>query len=185
MTTTHLVPGLVFGASASIFSWIVSMMLSPLLRTTAYYSRLSSLDFAPRAPLSRRLGLHHFKWVVRNTPFKFLNPAIRVRGTGTDLALIRDEMTKAEINHLIGFALVILAALYMGIAVGPVFGVAMMVGNTLLNLYPSLLQQENKRRIDRVVHRRDAAARPSPARPGSGSPHAGPPSPDSATPSPG
>jgi hypothetical protein len=66
-------------------------------------------------------------------------------------------MTKAEVNHLIGFALVTLAAIVMGIAEGPVFGMAMMVGNVLLNLYPSLLQQENKRRIDRVIRRREAA----------------------------
>ena len=92
------------------------MMLSPLLRTTPYYDRLSSLD------------------LVRH-----------------------DEMTKAEVNHLIGFALVTLAAIVMGITEGPVFGMAMMVGNVLLNLYPSLLQQENKRRIDRVIRRRESA----------------------------
>jgi hypothetical protein len=101
--------------------------------------------------------MRQFKWVVTNTPFKFFNPAIRVAGTGADLALIRDEMTKAEVNHLIGFALVSLAAIVIGITVGPVFGMAMMVGNVLLNLYPSLLQQENKRRIDRVIRRRESA----------------------------
>ena len=133
------------------------MMLSPLLRMTPYYDRLSSLDLVRHGALIPRVGMRQFKWVVTNTPFKFFNPAIRVAGTGTDLALIRDEMTKAEVNHLIGFALVTLAAIVMGIAVGPVFGMAMMVGNVLLNLYPSLLQQENKRRIDRVIRRRESA----------------------------
>lgn len=34
-----------------------------------------------------------------------------------------------------------------------VFGLAMMIPNAVLNLYPSLLQQENKRRIDRLLGR--------------------------------
>jgi len=165
MTMTLLIPGLVFGVSASFISWILSMLLSPLLRRTPYYDRLSSLDLVgPGAPIPR-VGMRQFKWVVTNTPFKFFNPAIRVAGSGADLALIRDEMTKAEVNHLIGFALVTLTAIVMGITEGPVFGMAMMVGNVLLNLYPSLLQQENKRRIYRVIRRREAAAQRSPTLP--------------------
>jgi hypothetical protein len=60
-------------------------------------------------------------------------------------------MTTAEVNHLIGFAFVGTVAIVQGIRVGPGFGLLMTVPNVLLNVYPSLLQQENKHRIDRLL----------------------------------
>lgn len=35
----------------------------------------------------------------------------------------------------------------------------MMIPNTLMNLYPSLLQQENKRRIDTLIKREKTVAK--------------------------
>jgi hypothetical protein len=62
-------------------------------------------------------------------------------------------MTLSEISHLIGFIFVMLVAIYQSFAVNILFGVIMMIPNVLMNLYPSLLQQENKRRIDRLIRR--------------------------------
>ena len=91
---------------------------------------------------------------MKNRVFRFLNQGIRVGGKRTDLASLRHEMTVAEVNHLVGFPFVAVAALYQGGNVGPVFGLTMMIPNAVLNGYPVLLQQENKRRIDRHLTRR-------------------------------
>ncbi len=66
---------------------------------------------------------------------------------------IRKEMTIAEISHLIGFIFVTVIALYKSISYNYLFGLTIMIVNILMNLYPSLLQQENKRRIDRLINR--------------------------------
>lgn len=61
-------------------------------------------------------------------------------------------MTYAEIVHLIGFAYVMLRVLVNLIngdhhsMIAPLIAV-----NIILNFYPTLLQQMNKRRIDRIL----------------------------------
>ena len=62
-------------------------------------------------------------------------------------------MTLAEVGHLIGFLFVAAFALYQSFNVSVLFGLAMMIPNIILNGYPSLLQQENKRRIDKLLVR--------------------------------
>jgi hypothetical protein len=103
--------------------------------------------------LNKIIGIKYFKWIVKNTFFKFFNQNIKVDNKKTDLAVIRNEMTFSEISHLIGFVFVTIFAVYKSFSVSIVFGLAMMIGNLLMNLYPSLLQQENKRRIDQLIKR--------------------------------
>lgn len=147
----HLILGFVFGVSMSVISWIVGMILNAVLVKIAYYKRLSNLNFVTNKVWNKRLGIKYFKWIVKNTFFKFFNPAIKVANRNTDLTEIRYQMTLAEVSHLLGFAFVTLVAIYQSFRVSLVFGLTMMIGNVLLNLYPSLLQQENKRRIDKLI----------------------------------
>jgi len=44
-------------------------------------------------------------------------------------------------------------AIYKSISNNYLFGLTIMIVNILMNLYPSLLQQENKRRIDKLIKR--------------------------------
>lgn len=150
--------GFIFGASMSVISWIVGMILNSLLMKTGYYQKLSNLNFIKSKTLNERIGIRYFKWIVKNTFFKFFNQSIKVKNKKTDLTDIRNEMTLSEISHLIGFAFVVIVALYQTINVSIVFGLTMMIPNIFLNLYPSLLQQENKRRIDKVIKRQTAVA---------------------------
>ncbi|NRB52036.1 MAG: hypothetical protein HRU41_30465 [Saprospiraceae bacterium] len=156
MITKHLIAGFVFGVSMSVISWIVGMIVNSILMKTEYYKKLSSLNFITSKTWNKRLGIRYFKWIVKNTFFKFFNPAIKVPNRKTDLTEIRYQMTLSEISHLIGFAFVVLVAIYQSFRVSIVFGLMMMIGNILLNLYPSLLQQENKRRIDKLLERHTA-----------------------------
>lgn len=150
----HLIMGFTFGISMSFISWIVGMILNAILMKTAYYDNISHLNFIRSKNLNKKIGLKPFKWIVKNTFFKFFNQKIKVENQNDDLTEIRKEMTFSEISHLIGFAFVTIFAFFKVFSVGLIFGLTMMIPNTILNLYPSLLQQENKRRIDILIRRK-------------------------------
>jgi Glycosyl-4,4'-diaponeurosporenoate acyltransferase len=154
MVANHLLTGFAFGLSLSVVSWIVGIIGTALLQKTRYFEALSHLNFIPSRALNTALGIEPFKWLVKNSVFRFLNQSIKVAGKQTDLALIRHEMTRAEIGHLIGFLFVAAAAVYQSNGISLIFGLSMMLPNVVLNAYPSLLQQENKRRIDQLLNRR-------------------------------
>lgn len=151
METKHFILGFTFGISISVISWIVGMIVNGLLVKTNYYKKLSNFNFISGKNLNGLIGIQYFKWIVKNTFFKFFNQQIKVENKKTDLLEIRHQMTQAEISHLAGFVFVILFAVYKSFTVNITFGLTMMIGNIFLNLYPSLLQQENKRRIDKLI----------------------------------
>lgn len=134
----------------SVFSWIIGMVMNSLLMKTEYYKRMSNFNFILNEKLNEIIGIKYFKWIVKNTFFKFFNQQLKVENRKTDLTELRNQMMISEISHLIGFVFVAIFAVYKCFSVNIVFGLTMMIGNTLLNLYPSLLQQENKRRIDKL-----------------------------------
>ena len=144
---------LTFGISISFISWIVGMIINSVLVKTEYYNKLSNLNFIVSKTLNKNIGIEYFKWIVKNTFFKFFNQKIKLKNKKTELTEIRKEMTIAEISHLIGFIFVTFLALYKSISHNYLFGLTIMIANILMNLYPSLLQQENKRRIDKLIKR--------------------------------
>jgi len=142
-----------FGIAISFISWLVGMILNSLLMKTEYYKKLSNLNFIQSKTLNRNIGMAYFKWIVINTFFRFFNPNLKLKSPKPDLAEIRKEMTFSEISHLIGFIFVAFFAIYKSFADNMVSGLTIMLVNVLMNLYPSLLQQENKRRIDMLMNR--------------------------------
>ena len=90
----------------SFISWIVGMLLNAILMKSAYYDNLSNLNFIKSKHLNKKIGLKPFKWIVKNTFFKFFNQKIKVENQNDDLTEIRKEMTFSEISHLIGFTFV-------------------------------------------------------------------------------
>ena len=144
MITKQLILGFTFGISMSFISWIVGMVFNGILMKTKYYEKV----------LNKRIGIKYFKLIVKNTFFKFFNQKIKLEIKNADLTEIRREMTLSEISHLIGFVFVVIVAIHKSITTGIIFGLTMMVPNILMNLYPSLLQQENKRRIDKILNRK-------------------------------
>lgn len=142
-----------FSVSITIISWIVGMIITSILARTAAYKNLSSLNFIPDASLNRAIGIDAFRWIVKNTFFRFFNPNLRIKGRieTAQLLELRKEMTFSEISHFAGFGFVVVFALVKFINAEFLFGSIMMLVNVLMNLYPSLLQQENKRRIDKFL----------------------------------
>jgi hypothetical protein len=132
------------------------MILTTLIRNSKLYQgKLSNLNFVKSETVNRLLGVGVIKWIVKNTFFKFLNPALKVdrKMNLSDLKEIRSAMTKAEIDHLFAFAFVMLIVIYALLTQNYLFTLTLMVINTLMNLCPSLLQQQNKRRLDLLMGR--------------------------------
>ena len=144
---------LTFGISISFISWMVGMILNSFLLKTEYYQKLSNLNFISNKKFNKYIGINYFKWIVKNTFFKFFNQKINLKDKKVELSEIRKEMTMAEISHLIAFIFVIFFAIYKSFTHNFLFGFTIMFANILMNLYPSLLQQENKRRIDKLINR--------------------------------
>jgi len=97
---------LTFGISISFISWIVGMILNSILVKAEYYKKLSNLNFITSKILNKNIGIEYFKWIVKNSFFKFFNQKIKLKNKKTKLTEIRKEMTLAEISHLIGFVFV-------------------------------------------------------------------------------
>lgn len=153
MVANHLIIGFTFGLSLSVVSWMVGIIGTALVQRTSCYEKLSHLNFIPSKTLNKVLCIKQFKWIVKNSFFRHLNQSIKVQGKQTDLLAIRHQMTIAEIGHLIGFLFVTTFAVYQSYNISLIFGFTMMIPNVILNAYPSLLQQENKRRLDKIIHR--------------------------------
>lgn len=146
----HIQLGLIFGASISIVSWMVGIIFNSLFSKAAFYQKFSNLNFIESKTINRMIGIKYFKWIVKNTFFKYFNQKITISQGNANLNQIRNEMTLAEISHLIGFLVVTVFAVFFSFKVSLSYGLSIMLPNIFLNLYPSLLQQENKRRIDRL-----------------------------------
>jgi len=98
------------------------------------------------------MGLGIFKWVVKNTFFKYFNQNLTLKNK-IDIARLnqlRTEMTSSEISHLIGFGFMAMVAFAPFIYGNSSFGLIIIAVNIFMNLYPSLLRQE-KKRIDRLI----------------------------------
>lgn len=145
-----------FSISIAVISWMVGIVINAILRKTEFYkNNLSNLNFIKSERLNKIIGMGIFKWIVKNTFFKFFKQNLKVKNKieKPDLIKLRDEMTISEIDHLIGFAFVTLFALEKLFGPNLLFGLTIMMVNILMNLYPSLLQQKNKRRIDLLINK--------------------------------
>lgn len=93
--------------------------------------------------------------MVKNTFFKFLNPTLKFdrKSNSVELQNIRKLMTKAEIDHLFAFCAVLTFISILVIKEHYTFAFILLIFNILMNLCPSLLQQQNKRRIDKIISR--------------------------------
>lgn len=143
-----------FSLSIAFISWIVGMLITPLFSKTDFYKqRLSNLNFIKSDRLEKAIGVEIFKWIIMHSFFKYFNPKLSMakKILTSELGEYRSEMTKAEINHHFAFlfmSIFIIIKLFKGLYL---FALVMLLINILMNLYPSLLQQRNKRRIDRFL----------------------------------
>lgn len=143
-----------FSIAITFISFIVGMAVNAILKkTNLYTNQLSKLNLIKSEKLNKCLGVDIVKWVVKNTPFKYFNQKLKLRNkiVLADLHVLRAEMTSSEIDHLIGFVFVMFFVLMKFYKTEWLFGLTILIVNILMNLSPSLLQQQNKRRIDKLI----------------------------------
>jgi uncharacterized protein YacL len=151
-----IIKDLSFSISIAFISWIVGMLINAFIRKTDFYSKhLNHFNFIKNEKLNKIIGLPIFKWIVKNTFFKFFNQKLKLKSKieKADLIKLRAEMTTSEIDHLVAFIFVTCFAIVAFYHLKFKSAGIMMSVNVLMNLYPSLLQQENKRRIDKFINK--------------------------------
>jgi ABC-type protease/lipase transport system fused ATPase/permease subunit len=136
---------------------MVGMILIEVIKHMTFYKNLSNLNFIKSERLNKLIGLGFFKWIVKNTFFKYLNQKLKVSNKVklSELNELRKDMTYAEITHLIGFVFTTVFVFLKFIKGDHLFGLTILLVSIILNLYPALLQQLNKRRIDKflIIHK--------------------------------
>lgn len=145
---------IIFSISICFISWIVGMLVNAyLIKTEFYQKHLTNLNFIHSRKINRLIGIDLLKRIIKNSFLGFLNPLLKLdtKSNPDDLIRLRELMTKSEIDHLIGFVFVSIFAIIKFLNHDFWFGLTIMIINILMNLYPSLLQQLNKRRIDRLI----------------------------------
>ncbi len=136
-------------------SWMIGHASTLLLRGVISISKLPQLNFIGNEKLNKLIGVGICKWVLANSFIKYFNRGLQMpvkKPNASELLELRDAMTYAEIVHLIAFAYVI-GRVLMNITRGeyPRVIVSLLAVNNLVNLYPALVQQMNKRRIGRLI----------------------------------
>ncbi|MFP5437223.1 MAG: hypothetical protein ACLGH8_05530 [Bacteroidia bacterium] len=142
-----------FSISVAFISWIAGMIMTEILKRRGYYDKLSNLSYIKSESANKYIGMGIFKWIVKNTFFKYFNPKLTLKNKVEIQRLqeLRKEMTFSEISHLMAFCAMNVVAILKITNGDYVFALVIIAVNTLMNLYPSLLQQENKRRIDKFL----------------------------------
>jgi hypothetical protein len=132
----------------------VGMIMTALVRNTTFYeTRLSNLNLIKSDLTNQIIGVGVIKWIVKNTFFKYLNQKLKFdrKLSISEIKNIRNDMTKSEIDHLFAFLFV---SIFMFVAIYNqeyLSALIILLMNIFMNLGPSLLQQQNKRRIDKLL----------------------------------
>ncbi|WP_139237169.1 glycosyl-4,4'-diaponeurosporenoate acyltransferase CrtO family protein [Pontibacter akesuensis] len=136
-----------------MISWLLGLLMADFLRRRQYYGIANFRIIGSNTRYSF-IGIGAFKWIVTKTFYRHLNQNIKLSATPTldECTEVRKAMTHSEWLHRIAFWLVVT----IGIPITLVQGlyrqvVPLLLLNVILNLYPVLLQQYNKRRLDKVI----------------------------------
>lgn len=143
-----------FSISIVFLSFIIGMIMTALVRTTDFYEKkISNLNFIKNEVTNKIIGIDVIKWIVKNTFFKILNQKLKIERKMNlfDLKNIRNEMTKSEIDHLFAFLFVAIFILFKIFEQKYLLSLVLLFVNIIMNLYPSLLLQQNKRRLDKLI----------------------------------
>ena len=134
-------------------SYGLGSMLGGLLSGLPFFVHFENRNYISNR-LTKSLGVLLFGWLIRHSFIGWFNQKLHYTGKfdAVSLQTLKREMTYAEVNHLLAFVLLQLFVFIM-----PLFGlswlymVLMTFVNIVFNMYLVLLQQYNKRRIDKIL----------------------------------
>lgn len=142
---------------------VLGALMVEILKRSPDYEQLANFRFIKNDRINDWIGVNLIKWIVAKTAWRRLNPKLTASPSSnlTELKELRMSMTHAEVAHLFAFILqIVIIAILWWFDRDPVFLLILTLMNVFLNLYPSLLQQRNKVKLDRVItvlERRKAA----------------------------
>ncbi len=140
-------------------SWTIGLLINNAIKNTIFYSKHSHFNLIKKESTSQIIGMKAFKWALKNSFFKYFNQNLKfeTRPSISELQEVRKEMTYSEVSHYIAFVIILVVAILKLWKGQAVYAAILFVFNIIFNLYPSLLQQQNKRRIDRIIKRQNHA----------------------------
>lgn len=135
-------------------SWGVGGLVNEYLRTLSSYKSLTTMVFIKKDKLNAYLGVNLFQVLVSKSWYSKINKTINLKDYSFEgLKNMRKHIESGEMGHLIGLTLVQAYFLIQLILEGSLSHFSLgTILNILLNLYPILLQQKNKLRIDRLLN---------------------------------
>lgn len=132
----------------------LGIKINAFIKKKAFYQKISNFEFINSEFIYKIIGIKYIKWLVYKTFWKNFNPKLTItaKPSLSELHLLKQEMTYAEISHLIGFLFVLFISIVLFIRKETEFGAILIITNVIFNLYPSLLQQKNKKRIVKLIN---------------------------------
>ena len=140
-----------------VISWMIGHASAIVLRGTNLLGKLWQFNFVKNEKTNELIGVGVLKWVLVNSFIKYFNRQLHIsdkKPSLNQLSRLREEMTYAEVVHLVGFVYVTVRVI-LNIGNSELAGATtpLLVANMITNFYPALLQQLNKRRLDRLTTR--------------------------------
>ncbi|WP_374676561.1 hypothetical protein [Flavobacterium sp. NRK1] len=134
---------------------VFGLLINNAIKHKRFYNTLTNFNFVRQEKANRILGIFVLKYIILHSFWGKFNPLLTVKERNREtLIQVRKEMTYAEISHLICFILILLLLPILYISnyrtglIIPLF-----ICNIIFHLYPPLLQQYNKRRLDKIIVR--------------------------------
>ncbi|MCB0382481.1 MAG: hypothetical protein KDD05_04065 [Psychroserpens sp.] len=136
-------------------SWTIGLIINIAIKDLPFYSKLSHFNCIKNESTYQAMGMNAFKWALKNSFFKYFNQKLKFdnKPSIAQLQEVRKEMTYSEIGHFIAFFLIVVVVIIKLLDQQLIYAIILFIVNVIFNLYPSLLQQQNKKRIDRILKR--------------------------------
>ena len=136
---------------------LLGLLINNLIKNKPFYKNVSHLNFIKSDAANRYLGVLIFRKIVINSFWRHFNPALKIteRPNRNKLLMLRNEMTHAEISHLIAFIFAIITILLIknkNHLYNDAF-IPIIVFSVIFHVYPPLVQQYTKRRLDKIIDR--------------------------------
>jgi len=134
---------------------IIGLLINNAIKNKPFYSNLSNFNFIKSDAANRYLAVLLFRKIVIKSFWRHFNPILKIkeRPNREKLIGLRNEMTYAEVSHLIAFMCVLIVAVFFQVKhLYKGAFVPILISNVIFHLYPPLVQQYNKRRLDTVIN---------------------------------
>jgi hypothetical protein len=137
-------------------TWFVMVRVTSLRLLVAYdlpNSYFRSRGFEKSSKIYRTLGVPFLRRLVRRGPVHILAPALQYSGRRESLPALERETRKAESAHATAFLASLPLVAYALFSRWPASAGWLLLFTFLLNIYPVMLQRDNRARLERAIRR--------------------------------